>query len=377
MRARLLRRTILALAISAGIAWVSIAHGQDVAWGKKCSTPNYFEMPNYCPSATEPPTATTTPPVTPPTPTPLTEPPATTPLAFGATDTGETFAAASSAVGYIDSAIPVTQYRLRTDAAWGDNVPDRADFFYPKCGCFPGAPGPVGAGNTSARNVNYQEISNYFEYAPSKRFSAFVDIPVRFVEIQFFPPGGTEDAGGLSDIDFGFKYAVLYSPDNVLTGQLRCYTPSGNPHIGLGRNNWNLEPALLYYHRVSERLFLEAELRDFIPVGVGDDFAGNVLRYGIGASYFVYNQPCFRIAPVVECVGWTVLSGQEFVNGMANINAAGDTIVNAKVGVRTYFGQPTGNQLMNRCDFYAGYGRALTGDVWYKDIMRFEFRMRF
>ena len=35
-----------------------------------------------------------------------------------------------SKVGYIDSAIPATQYRLRLDAAYGNNRPTRAEFFY-------------------------------------------------------------------------------------------------------------------------------------------------------------------------------------------------------------------------------------------------------
>src|SRR5262245_47230214 len=54
---------------------------------------------------------------------------------------GETFAAGDT--GYIDSAIPRTTLRLRYDSASGNNRPDRAEFFYPKCGCFPGGPGPV------------------------------------------------------------------------------------------------------------------------------------------------------------------------------------------------------------------------------------------
>jgi len=28
-------------------------------------------------------------------------------------------------------------------------------------------------------------------------------------------------------------------------------------------------------------------------------------------------------------------------------------------------------------DFYVGYGRALTGDVWYKNMLRVEVRVRF
>src|SRR5207302_1734348 len=42
----------------------------------------------------------------------------------GAAGGGGTFS------GYIDSALPVTQIRLRYDSAYDDNRPDRAEFFY-------------------------------------------------------------------------------------------------------------------------------------------------------------------------------------------------------------------------------------------------------
>ena len=67
-------------------------------------------------------------------------------------------------------------------------------------------------------------------------------------------------------------------------------------------------------------------------------------------------------------VDWTILSGKESIKTLI-LDASGKTIVNAKVGVRIDFGR--------YFDMYAGYGRALTGDVWYKDIMRFEFRLHF
>ena len=41
-----------------------------------------------------------------------------------------------AAPGYVDFAVPITQFRLRFDAAYDDNRPDRAEFFYGKCGCF-------------------------------------------------------------------------------------------------------------------------------------------------------------------------------------------------------------------------------------------------
>jgi hypothetical protein len=78
---------------------------------------------------------------------------------------------------------------------------------------------------------------------------------------------------------------------------------------------------------------------------------------------------------VAEFLGWNVLDGQELVHppGVA-VDAAGDTIINGKLGVRFGFGARNGGP---RPDLYVGYGRALTGEVWYKDIIRLELRVPF
>ena len=71
-------------------------------------------------------------------------------------------------------------------------------------------------------------------------------------------------------------------------------------------------------------------------------------------------------------VGWTVLNGQEFspvANGGRPYDAGGDTIVNLKAGVRADFGRAN--------SVYLGYGQALTGEVWYKDVIRLEYRRSF
>ncbi|HMF10991.1 MAG TPA: hypothetical protein VKE94_01760, partial [Gemmataceae bacterium] len=77
--------------------------------------------------------------------------------------------------------------------------------------------------------------------------------------------------------------------------------------------------------------------------------------------------------PVTEFVGWTVLDGKESVvppSGRAFVHdAGGETIVNAKLGLRVEFG--------DRADLYTGYGRPLTGDRWYENILRVEFRLFF
>jgi hypothetical protein len=79
------------------------------------------------------------------------------------------------------------------------------------------------------------------------------------------------------------------------------------------------------------------------------------------------------VVPVVELVGWTVLDGKESVvhpSGLVSVEgAAGDTILDIKLGAHLKF--------CNSCDIYAGYGRPLTGNRWYENIVRVELRLFF
>ncbi len=250
--------------------------------------------------------------------------------------------ARDSGVGYIDPAPPGNLFRFRYDASDGDNAPDRAEFFWPRGG--PAGPGP----RLPERNVDFQDLDCYLETAWAPSFSTFVEVPYRFLHPEINP-----DAAGVADMNAGFKYAFLRSDDLVATFQLRTYIPTGDGARGLGTDHVSLEPALLVCKRLDERLTLEGELRDFVPIG-GTDFAGDVLRYGVGVDYDLWEMEKVRITPVVELVGWTVLSGQVSIvepsGVVAQSGAAGDTIVNAKVGARV--------QLPAWGDVYAGYGRA-------------------
>ncbi len=339
------------------------------------------------PPATPPSTPPATPPSTPPTTPPEAQAPQQQPQQTPPSADSEFGAPREAAVGgqffagggYIDSAIPVSQFRLRYDSAYNDNRPDRAEFFYPKCGCFatlpatdpnrdPNAKGPP----LPEKSVDYQELRSYLEIALDKRFSAFVEVPVRWIN-----PDVNANAVGLGDVLFGAKYAFIYTCDTVVSAQVEAISPSGDPRLGLGTNDWWIEPGILAFQRVGERIYLQAEVRDYIPLNSHTDFAGNVLRYGVGASYLVYNTEAFRFAPVLEFVGWTVLSGKELTSEGQVLNASGDTIVNAKMGVRIGFGRADDSPVLNRADLYVGWGRALTGEVWYKDMLRAEFRYRF
>jgi hypothetical protein len=273
--------------------------------------------------------------------------------------------------GYIENAAPVTMARLRFDAAYGNNRPDRAEVFYAKCGCFltPDALGPP----LPERNIDYQELTPSIEYAFSRRFSAFVNIPVRFLN-----PDANRNQAGLSDIGFGTKYAFVSNECRVVTLMLRAQAPAGSMVRGLGNGNWWLEPGLLYLEQLTPRWQGFGEFRFQFPLGTRSDFTGNFLRYGLGTSYIVADGQWGYVAPVVEAVAWTVLSGKESDAFGSTASAAGDTIVNAKLGVRIGLGAPAlGTPYPTRSDLYIGYGRTLTGEVWYKDLLRLEYRLFF
>jgi hypothetical protein len=266
-----------------------------------------------------------------------------------------------SSVGYIDPAIPGNVFRFRFDAGFDDRRPTRAEFFYPK-----GA--PLGPGLPQPDpSVDFQDLSAYLEMAATDRLSAFINLPVRFLQ-----PERNADHAGFADLDAGFKFAFLRDEDQVATFQFRTYAPTGDSRLGLGTHHVSLEPALLLYNGLTDRLRLESELRLWVPVG-GTDFAGEIVRYGTGLHYDLFRTCHYTFTPVVELVGWTVLDGKESVvppSGAVFVeDAAGQTILNAKLGLRVKFD--------DQADLYIGYGQPLTGNRWYENTVRVEFRLLF
>ncbi|HEX5271380.1 MAG TPA: hypothetical protein VFW33_12865, partial [Gemmataceae bacterium] len=78
--------------------------------------------------------------------------------------------------------------------------------------------------------------------------------------------------------------------------------------LGLGNDHVSLEPALLVWKPVGERFGLEGELRYWAPVG-GTNFAGDIVRYGVGAHYDLARVGGVLLTPTLTFVGWTVLGG--------------------------------------------------------------------
>jgi hypothetical protein len=326
-------------------------------------------------------------------------------------------AALAASSMYIDTAIIRTRIRVRYDSEYEINTPDKAEFFYAKCGCFanpnnfarqllngpapgvlnlgaaaqagydPKARGPqhAPAGNPNVfggdPKINAQELTSYFEYAANPTFSTFVEVPVRFLN-----PTLVRNFYGFSDINAGFKCALVAEPDRYYTFQLRGYAPTGAADRGLGTGHVSLEPAFLVFQMLSDRLIFNGEVRDWIPIG-GSNFAGNVIRYGVGLTYNLVLTDHLRIAPMEEVVGWSILSGKELqaTGGLFNPgttkSVSDQTIVNEKIGLQIGIGNYTqaggGSMLNDRHTLGVSYGRVLTGDHWYKDIIRVEYNFWF
>jgi hypothetical protein len=136
--------------------------------------------------------------------------------------------------------------------------------------------------------------------------------------------------------------------------------------------------------RLNCRTYFQGEFRYWIPVD-GTDYAGNVIRYGAGLGYDIWNSngssPLnpyvangWRVTAVGEFVGWSVLNGKftapnEVGSGIQGTPVPdGFTVVNVKPGFRFTH---------NQGSLYVGAGIAMTGDRWYSDLFRVEYRRMF
>jgi hypothetical protein len=280
-------------------------------------------------------------------------------------------------VGYIVDSTIGNYVRVRFDSGWDNTTPDRAEFFYAQCGCNgPTAPGPGQPGPQDlATNVNFQHLVADVQYAFHPRIAVFGSVPLRFVQPQSFlgepVPASFDSGSGFSDLRAGVKGSIFETDDVTLTALVQGYFPSGDAKDGLGTDHASFEAALLFQQSVSDRVNIEGQFGNWSAIGGseagGTDYAGNVLFYGVGASYEVVNTPRLTFAPVVELVGWGVLGG--LVQNAGSLEDADTSIVNLKLGGRANFD--------DRSSFYVGYGFAMTDAQWYGKILRLEYRYSF
>lgn len=302
----------------------------------------------------------------------------------------DTFTVNDAIGGYIDNPIVGNWFRARYDMAVNNPHPDLAEFFYAKYG-LAGGPGvnPPANAQFSPRSVNFQVGTFYLELLVAPRLSVFAELAIQRTDM-FFPDGTGGSVliknGGLGDTIGGFKYALYTDECRYLTAQLKVYAPTGDSHRGLGTHHTTLEPGLLYLSRISDRSYFQGELRYWIPID-GTDYAGNILRYGAGIGYDIvgsWRDPGplnpyistrgLRVTAVTEFVGWSVFNGRFTPGGeqgtQVDSRAVPDTftVVNVKPGLRFTH---------NMGSIYTGAGIAITGDRWYSDLFRVEYRRMF
>ena len=283
----------------------------------------------------------------------------------------------TSMVGYLDSAAVQTEVRVRFDAGFNDPRPDLAEYFYA------GTAGP----NSGAiqRTLNFQQLYLMAEYAPQKRISGFVQVPFRWIQVFFVPetilPNTTPtppNGGGISDLQAGLRFAAIRSASRIVTFQFGADFPTGDGTNGLGTGHYSIEPKVQFFQKLSERTAIEAEAGDSHPIGgtiyvappsPAQNFAGDVAMFGVGPSYQLIQRDSYRITPVLELVSWHVFGGlQTGASGVVQ-SAAGTNVFNAKLGARL--------SLADGTSIYAGYGRGLTSDIWYRNLFRVEYRHTF
>ncbi|HEX6463909.1 MAG TPA: transporter [Vicinamibacterales bacterium] len=292
-----------------------------------------------------------------------------------------------SVVGYIEDASVGKQFRIRFDSGRDMTSPDRAEFFYAKCGCYrsmtgqpafdPNAPGP---GPGVVAGLNYQQLNLLSEYSVGRHASVFVELPFRWIKPTDFLPGtgSFSNQSGLGDITVGTKVALSSTNSHDITVMVRGSIPTGDSTKGLGTDHGSIEPALLVRQTLGGRAQIEGMFGEWHPTGSSQgplpgngNFAGDILYYGIGPSIDIVQTRNVHIAPVVELVGWHVLSGYDtstfFAGGTGD--ASGLNIVNLKIGGRL--------SMVNGGSIYVGYGFALTSNQWYDHILRLEYRTRF
>ena len=298
-----------------------------------------------------------------------------------------------SMVGYIEDSTIGTGLRIRFDAANQITEPDRAEFFYAKCGCYTGVPtnspnyDPNAPGDRGglATDINAQQLFLQGEYGlMANRASLFVELPLRWLSPQQFFAGNFASSSGISDLRFGAKFGVMASDHGQATALLRIIVPTGNAGEGLGVDHTSIEPAIVVNHELNPKIGLEGEFGGVFPTGGSaglptagpDKFSGSVLYYGIGPSFDVYANRGTRLSPVIELVGWRVLSGFQTGNpavssgpstGFAKVPDVAANIINIKFGARL--------TMRETSSIYVGYGKHLTDAMWYDDIFRIEYRM--
>ncbi len=264
----------------------------------------------------------------------------------------------------IECTQPMSDLRLRFDAGYNVNRPDRDEYFWAKSRSRPAGRGPA----QLERNVDYQEFRVISEVG-GKSFSATTEYPIRLLA-----PEVNDNTNGFGDMQVATKILLMDGARWQIAQVFRTTINTGSSMKGLGTGHVSLEPGFLFRYKWSPETYIHSELKYWIPLA-GSDYAGQIIRASIGVSHVWYESDSFAILPTLEFVGLYPQDGYETdpATGL-RVSADSSTVINACPGARIEW--DTGGDL-GLIEIGIGSEFALTNAHWPSTLLRFELRYNF
>ena len=273
------------------------------------------------------------------------------------------------AISFVDTTQPMNNFRMRFDAAYDYQSPDRAEYFWAQIGGRGPVPNPNVPGANPAPSVDYQDIRTYMEIGGDK-FSVGTDVPIRLVD----PDLGYANTSGLSDINITTKLVFLDGHHWQITNLFRTYIPSGDANRGLGTGHASIEPGFAMRYKYSDYTYFHGDLKYWVPLGGDQEFEGEVLNYGFAMSHVWRETDCFAVMPTIEFKGYAFLDGLQTesivtIPQVVDVDPEGILIIHP--GIRWAWDHGTDCGL-REIGVFGGF--AATSDSLYQEMLRLEFR---
>jgi hypothetical protein len=273
------------------------------------------------------------------------------------------------AISFVDTTQPMNNFRMRFDAAYDYQSPDRSEYFWAKIGGRGPVPNPNVPGANPAPSVDYQDIRTYMEIGGDK-FSVGTDVPIRLVD----PDLGYANTSGLSDINITTKLVFLDGHNWQITNLFRTHIPSGDANRGLGTGHASIEPGFAMRYKYSDYTYFHGDLKYWVPLGGDQEFEGEVLNYGFAISHVWRETDCFAVMPTIELKGYAFLDGLQTesiptIPQVVDVDPEGILIVHP--GIRWAWDHGTDCGL-REVGIFGGF--AATSDSLYQELLRLEFR---
>lgn len=268
----------------------------------------------------------------------------------------------------MDASQPQNHFRLRFEAGYDWENPDRAEFLWSKLG----GRGPQET-TPPESSVDYQDVRLITEVGGEK-FSLTTELPLRFVD-----PTVLGNTGGFGDMVLTTKTVLFTGKQFQLTQVLRNQLATGASASGRGTGHASMEPGFLFRYRRSNESIYHSELKLNYPIAGDPDHSSPILRYGFGMARLLYDSDTMAIIPTFEMVGWSVLSGRETVPsdllGIAQVNELdGLNIFNLYPGLRIV--KDAGGD-MGVFELGISGGFTVTDNHWYESMVRMDIAFGF